>query len=554
MPEEETIGLPVFKCSNGKWRIGTGPCIYKSKAAAERAYRAYQTKKHNAEMKEEKYIDQITLTSGHTLIMGHVPLSKLRMDQIHRKLENNPQDLSQFGLFDNSTPNYATYYPDVTPEDLDPKDEEFITPMFRLLSNVTVHPKFNPINFPADVLKKNMYKLIGQTVNIDHERAVGNAIGSIAAVEWQNAYKTQGLLIPAGINGILKIDGKSNPRIARGIMMDPPSIHSSSVTVSFAWKKSHPKLTDEEFWSKVGSYDDKGKLIQRVVVDITAFHENSLVSHGADPYAQKIGKDGKIVNPRYADSRYQLSAIELKTEIENLKTQQKFVMDWKQFSETETTIPDSINNNNEIQNSVKMEEYLRFLETLFKLEANSLTEENYQEELTKYGVIQTQALVDATKEPDPIKIGNFEGVEAITTEITRLLGIEKGIPADQAELIKLSELAKVVISDLKKETVRLYRLVTGEGKEDAAILAVIEGADYKTLQSLHKQYDKATEDEFKFKCIDCGSSNVTRASANPGVEEDKDKLIDKSNPEVVDTLVYPGKKPNTKFFSLEENK
>jgi len=39
--------MPVFKCSNKKYRIGNGKCIYKTKAAAERAYRAYLVKKHS---------------------------------------------------------------------------------------------------------------------------------------------------------------------------------------------------------------------------------------------------------------------------------------------------------------------------------------------------------------------------------------------------------------------------------------------------------------------------------------------------------------------------
>jgi len=33
--------MPVIKCSNGKWRIGSGPCVYTSKAKADRAYTAY---------------------------------------------------------------------------------------------------------------------------------------------------------------------------------------------------------------------------------------------------------------------------------------------------------------------------------------------------------------------------------------------------------------------------------------------------------------------------------------------------------------------------------
>ena len=39
--------MPVRKCANGKWRIGSGDCMYKSKASAERAYKAYLAKKYS---------------------------------------------------------------------------------------------------------------------------------------------------------------------------------------------------------------------------------------------------------------------------------------------------------------------------------------------------------------------------------------------------------------------------------------------------------------------------------------------------------------------------
>ena len=38
--------MPVRKCSNGKYRIGNGDCIYKSKASAERAYAGYRAAKY----------------------------------------------------------------------------------------------------------------------------------------------------------------------------------------------------------------------------------------------------------------------------------------------------------------------------------------------------------------------------------------------------------------------------------------------------------------------------------------------------------------------------
>jgi hypothetical protein len=45
--------MPVKKCGN-KWRIGSGKCMYKSKAAAERAYAAYRAKKGASRGKKRK--------------------------------------------------------------------------------------------------------------------------------------------------------------------------------------------------------------------------------------------------------------------------------------------------------------------------------------------------------------------------------------------------------------------------------------------------------------------------------------------------------------------
>lgn len=46
--------MPVYKCSNQKYRIGSGKCIYKSKASAERAYKGYKESKH---MNERELIE-----------------------------------------------------------------------------------------------------------------------------------------------------------------------------------------------------------------------------------------------------------------------------------------------------------------------------------------------------------------------------------------------------------------------------------------------------------------------------------------------------------------
>lgn len=36
--------MPVRKCGNGKYRIGDGPCMYKTKESADKAYKAYLAK------------------------------------------------------------------------------------------------------------------------------------------------------------------------------------------------------------------------------------------------------------------------------------------------------------------------------------------------------------------------------------------------------------------------------------------------------------------------------------------------------------------------------
>ncbi len=54
--------MPVHKCPNGKWRIGSGGCNFDSKEKAEVAYRAYLTKKHSKkDSKKEEIIIQTNI-------------------------------------------------------------------------------------------------------------------------------------------------------------------------------------------------------------------------------------------------------------------------------------------------------------------------------------------------------------------------------------------------------------------------------------------------------------------------------------------------------------
>ena len=212
-------------------------------------------------------------------------------------------------------------------------------------------------------------------------------------------------------------------------------------------------------------------------------------------------------------------------------------MDWKSLGESSTTntgnnsitIPEELNN---INHKIEVMEMLRFLEIAFGLEVNSLTDENYEEKIKALNT-ELVSLRDKSKEtPAPVKVLELEGVENIKKEIEDLRAFKATVPANLTEQIALADTGKVAIDELKADTKRLYALSVGEGKEDASILAVIEAADYKTLQSLYKQYNEITEKQFEFTCKSCGSHDVTRATAS--VESGDSKPVEKTTEEVID--------------------
>jgi len=246
-------------------------------------------------------IIELKIGSTHAIIVGHKP-DQVCAEGLCENLATKmtAEQVASFGLFGGSAdPN--KFYPDIQPSDWTPQEEDFIRPIFRGFSAGYVVHGGIPISFKKDgVLKDSLSMAKGITINTNHDTDVEHAIGAVADVTWQEAYKVGGLTIPAGLNLVMKIDAKSNPRIARGILMDPPSIHSDSVTVRFAWEKSHPEM--EDFWDKVGTFDKDGNLVCVVANKISGYQEVSLVHHGADPYAQ-AQKDGKILDPTHAETQ-----------------------------------------------------------------------------------------------------------------------------------------------------------------------------------------------------------------------------------------------------------
>lgn len=463
--------------------------------------------------KNKEHLDSMVIGQGHTIMAGYIPeaVGAQTFSENYYKWKNpTPDSIAQFGFWGGDI-DYNTYYPNLDKSELTPKDEEFIEPMFRLLSETIVSKNWNPTDFSQNgVLKASMKMLLGQTVNCDHETNIGNAIGAVSQVMWQEAYKDGSFTIPGGINGILKIDGKANPRIARGILMEPPSIHSNSVTVQFKWDKSHPSMEDSEFYQKLGTYDSKGEMVRRIVTEVVRYMETSLVSHGADSFAQKIGSDGKIINPTFAKRTW--SSYE---EYRDDKSKQYFFTDYKSdfssFQEKDDT-QGSFNDNQEgdekskTNNKENMNKELQeFLESLFGKDMLTLGEG--QEMSQEAAVSLIQNLVSSRNELQT-------SVDNLTTEKNSLTEQVTNLNAQVANLTEMATVGKNHIASLRENAVGTYKKLMGENADETIVTMLnAETTGITTLISLTKDYQARLEEKFPLTCAKCGSKDVNRASS-----------------------------------------
>jgi len=460
--------------------------------------------------KNPEQYDSMVIGQGHSILVGNLP-EPVDAQEFNEKFyewhKPTQESIQQLGLFGGNI-NYHTYYPELKEEDLKPKEEEFIEPVFRLLSATIVSKNWMPTDFgQGDVLKRSIKLMLGQTVNCDHETDIGNAIGAVSKVMWQEAYKDGNIYVPAGMNGVLKIDGKANPRIARGILMEPPSIHSNSVTVQFAWDKSHPEMDDNEFWDKIGTYDSKGNMVRRIVTNVVRYLETSLVSHGADSYAQKIGADGKIVNPGFANRTWN-SYSEYQKESPKVYSFQ----DSKELGKQDENLDDTLHldnkdpKNSEPKNNSKMNQELKeFLEKLFG--ENMLQLGEGQEASVELAL---QLVGTAVKNLASLK-------DQLTTKDNEITSLQAEVAKKDTEIANLNEMATVGknhIASLRESTVATYKKLAGEHVDETIVTMInAETTGLQTLLSLKKDYEARLEEKFPLHCAKCGSHDINRASS-----------------------------------------
>ena len=483
-------------------------------------------KKINQIHSNPEHMESMIIGSGHTIMAGFLPKGvepQTFSENFYKWNHVSQESVEKLGLF-GSDIDYNTYYPGLTKEDLTPNSDEFIEPVFRLLSSTIVSKNWNPTDFgQPGVLKASMKLLLGQTVNCDHSTDIGNAIGSVSQVMWQEAYKDGNFVIPAGINGVLKIDGKANPRIARGILMDPPSIHSNSVTVQFKWDKSHPGMDDRDFWNKLGTYDEKGNMIRKVVTEVVRYLETSLVSHGADSFAQKIGEDGKIINPEFA-KRTWTSFAEYQEDTKKAYYFTDFKDDYKSFQESNDTPENNINplNTNKKESTMTLAE---FLESLYGDNMLSLAEG--QEKTAEVALQMVKDLVHG-KNDLQAKVDN------LTTEKNTLAEQVSNKDAEIANLTAMATVGKNHIASLRETTVANYKKLKGDAADETIITMLnAETTGLQTLISLNKDYQAQLDEKFPLTCSHCGSHDISRGSSVQ--EPDKNDPDTTHNSEVSST-------------------
>ena len=434
--------------------------------------------------------------SGSLMVGNTIKDMEISKVQEEHKKSISKKSVQSFGLFGGDA-SYSDFVPGISSDDWTPKEGDYIYPMYRLFSE-TIVSKFG---MPSDFTEVNLKRYVEMAKNItvypDHKNdEVGNHLGVVVNAEWQDSYTIGNMKVPGGINGVLKLDARSNPKIARGVLMNPPAIHSGSITLRFAWKKSHD-LSDEEFFDKAGSYDENGDLIRILATDIAGFNEYSLVSNGADRFAKQL-EDGVIVNPSYANTFKQFSSFSADPEINKNPLYNK-PMNFVELFKTE--LGESFEGLKLSEESP--EEFVKSLVAAFNDVKTS------SEELTSLKALMEdlspETLTQLKKDSEELS-NNSETLEFMK---------EQGSLDVVKEKVKNGE---TFLSDTRSDAIAKYKLISGESYQEAIAYTILNSS-LETAKAFQSDYDTQLNKVLPLTCKNCNSHDISRASHKEDGEE-----------------------------------
>jgi hypothetical protein len=519
-------------------------------------------------MKQKKLYTERLCFSKAELMASQVDLSavginlpiKNRDIESLRKEYNVQGDISLGSMW--GSMNDPKYYKDLQAQDIVPKPEDFIEVPFRLLSATTVGAgTWKATDFSDEqMLKKSMEFLIGKPMYKDHETDLDNWIGLVRGVSWEKSKEQNGIKVPAGINGLVAIDAKTNPKTARGVLLG--SIFSNSVTVEFKWEQSHEFESEWDFYDNIGTLGKDGKMIRRVVKEITNYHESSLVWLGADPFAKAITENGELKNIdygsvyEYSKTGYnktkratdrELSKEEVK---ELLQSNKKYTVS---FAMDKGIIPLAKYNEKENKNDfVNMDKFIQaFIATFGKqlgitdekpseeqlisyLKELQLAKKDEESEKAKELITKVTELMKATdenatdleqflKENQFVQATKLAEYKEASTKVSELTKQVETLTTEAQTLKKDAEVGMKYRSAKKEEAIRLYKATVGVDNVQQAVIDLFNKAEDEAIDGLLAQYTKGATEKFSGTCADCGSHNFKFQSSFSGGEEPKQK-------------------------------
>lgn len=350
-------------------------------------------------------------------------------------------------------------------EDLEPKPEDLIYPVFRLLSQAVIECYGVDFRRPG-VLDAAVPLAQGLTIYPDHQAEVERWIGKVESTWWDNPAESGTPFDVPGINGRLSVDWKANPKIARGILSG--ILDSVSITPTFTWQKSHPDLRDWQFWEMLGREVD-GRIVLIEVLKILKFDELSIVWSGADSRAKKVAASVPLIN----GNEIQINASTV-------------------FSSPAGDTIESLPGGEE------MDPKLQALLEALKVD-------------TPEAALERVAELAARPAPDP-------AIQELAAQLEKA-GVKPG------EAFKLVEAGKAHRAQLEQDLERYARLALCDAEDGQLPDGFAESHANLSIQQLTSQvkfHQELAQKKYPLRCQECGSKNVSsKVSAKAELGDEK---------------------------------
>lgn len=393
------------------------------------------------------------------------------------------------------------------------EESDSVKSKHRALSKTTVS---HNIDFAkGDVLKASTDMLKGVTLYPNHNMDVEKWVGTVENTLWSE--QDAGIPVP-GINAELSVDKKQAPAIARGLLMKSSPISSVSVTIGFDYERSHPKLTDRNFWMKFGEEVD-GTIVRFIATKIKTYKELSFVYAGSDPYANRLNlSDAELFmfkDDIFKDKSMGNKAREIAKEWDT--TTNKNYAEENFSKNSSIFITKKLNNQENGVNSMDREILCTSLG--LKTDASDV-------EIQVALKAQATELANLTVETKSLQ----DQVKNMTTELETAKTENVELTKQLEESNDFAEVGKAQLETVRTNGIKIYKLGLAEGEEpNEELLLMINNGNLKSVTALTKSYKKAAEANLGHKINDEGveikSLQSSDGNANLGNTETKQVIV-----------------------------